>query len=163
MEKILSKRFSFCDFSQIVGFPNALPNRDIWENFLLKFHATISEVPAEHLLEFHEVIHRLNIMHEDVQIKLFRYSLKGDALEWCRSLPAVSIRSLTGFHTAFNSFCKDYFLADCLYENCCEEFSSLHEASTGPEDQVHDEVFTVEESICQKNIKVLNDINCVSP
>jgi hypothetical protein len=163
MEKILAKRFAFCDFSQIVGFPNALPDRDQWENFLPEFHATISEVPAEHLLDFHEVIHRLNIMHEDVQIKLFRYSLKGAALEWCRSLPAASIRSLTGFHTTFNSFCKDYFPADCLYENCCEEFSSLHEASAGPEDHVHDEAFTVEESICQENIEVLNDINCVSP
>jgi hypothetical protein len=78
-------------------------------------------------------------------------------------LPTASIRSLIGFHTAFNSFCKDYFPADCLYENCCEEFSLLHEASTGPEDQVHDEAFTVEESICQENIGVLNDINCVIP
>jgi hypothetical protein len=29
MEKILAKRFVFCDFSQIVGFPNALPVRKI--------------------------------------------------------------------------------------------------------------------------------------
>jgi hypothetical protein len=89
--------------------------------------------------------------------------LKGVALEWCRSLPALSIYSLTGFHTTFNSFCKDYYPADCLFENCCEEFSSLHEASAGPEDQVHDEAFTVEESIFQENTEVLNDINCVSP
>jgi hypothetical protein len=102
-------------------------------------------------------------MHEDVHINLFRYSLKGAALGWCRSLPAASIRSLIGFHTAFNSFCKDYFPANCLYENCCEELSLLHEASAGPEDQVHDEDFTVEESICQENIEALNDINCVSP
>jgi hypothetical protein len=73
-------------------------------------------------------------MHEDVHIKLFMYSLKGATLEWCRSLPAASIRSLTGFHTAFNSFCKDYFPAACLYENSCEESSSLHEASFAPED-----------------------------
>jgi hypothetical protein len=75
----------------------------------------------------------------------------------------VSIRSLTSFHTAFNSFCKDYYPANCLFENYCEEFSSLHEASAGPEDQVHDEAFTVEERICQENMEVLNDINCVSP
>jgi hypothetical protein len=163
MEKIMAQRFAFCDFSQIVGFPNALPDRDQWEDFLPEFHATSWEEPAEHLLDFHEAIHRHNITHEDVRIKLFRCSLKGAALEWCRSLPAASIRSLTGFHTAFNSFCKDYYPADCLYENCCEEFSSLHEASAGPEDQVHDEAFTVEESICQENMEVLNDINCVSP
>jgi hypothetical protein len=75
----------------------------------------------------------------------------------------VSIRSLTGFHTTFNSFCKDYFPADCLYENCCEEFSLLHEASAGPEDHVHDEAFTMEEIIFHENIDVLNDINYVSP
>jgi hypothetical protein len=163
MEKIMAQRFAFCDFSQIVGFPNALPDRDQWEDFLPEFHATSWEEPAEHLLDFHEAIHRHNITHEDVQIKLFRYSLKGAALEWCRSLPAASIRSLTGFHTAFNSFCKDYYPADCLFENCCEEFSSLHEASVGPEDHVHDKAFTVEESICHEKIEVLNDINCVSP
>jgi hypothetical protein len=114
-------------------------------------------------MDFHEAIHRHNITHEDVQINLFRYSLKGAALEWCRSLPAASIRSLTGFHTAFNSFCKDYYPADGLFENCCEEFSLLQEASAGPEDQVHDEALTVEESICYENIEVLDDINCVSP
>jgi hypothetical protein len=163
MEKIMAQRFAFCDFSQIVGFPNALPDRDQWEDFLPEFHATSWEEPAEHLLDFHEAIHRHNITHEDVQIKLFRCSLKGASLEWCRSLPAASIRSLTGFHTAFNSFCKDYYPADCLFENCCEEFSLLHEASAGPEDHVHDKAFTVEESICHKKIEVLNDINCVSP
>jgi hypothetical protein len=163
MEKILAQRFAFCDFSQIVGFPNALPDRDIWEDFLPEFHAKDWEVPAEHLLDFHEAIHRHNITHEDVRIKLFRYSLKGAALEWCQSLPAASIRSLTGFHTAFNSFCKDYYPAVRLFENCCEEFSSLHEAYVGPEDHVHDESLTVEESICCENIEVLDDINCVSP
>jgi hypothetical protein len=79
------------------------------------------------------------------------------------SLPAASIRSLTGFHTAFNSFCKDYYPADCLFENCCEEFSSLHEASAGPEDHVHDEAFYCGGKHLHENIEVLNDINCVSP
>jgi hypothetical protein len=87
MEKILAQRFAFCDFSQIVGFPNALLDRDIWEDFLPEFHAKDWEVPAEHLLDFHEAIHRHHITHEDVQIKLFKFSLKGAALEWCRSLP----------------------------------------------------------------------------
>jgi hypothetical protein len=163
MEKILAQRFAFCDFSQIVGFPNALPDRDIWEDFLPEFHAKDWEVPAEHLLDFHEAIHRHHITHEDVQIKIFRFSLKGAALEWCRSLPAASILSLTGFHTAFNSFCKDYYPTDHLFESCCKEFPLLHEASVGPEDHAHDEALTVEESICCENIEVLDDINCVSP
>jgi hypothetical protein len=163
MEKIMAQRFAFYDFSQIVGFPNPLPDRDQWEDFLPEFHATSWEESAEHLLDFHEAIHRHNIMHEDVQINLFRYSLKGAALEWCRSLPTASIHSLTGFHTAFNSFCKDYYPSDCLFENCCEAFSLLHEASVGPEDHVHDKSFTVKERIFHENMEVLNDINCVSP
>jgi hypothetical protein len=162
MEKILAQRFAFCDFSQIVGFPNALPDRDIWEDFLPEFHAKDWEVPAEHLLDFHEAIHRHNITHEDVQIKLFRFSLKGAALEWCRSLPALSIRSLAVFHTTFNSFCKDYYPAVRLFEIFCKEFSSLHEASAGPADHVCDEALTMEESICCKKIEVLNDISGVS-
>jgi hypothetical protein len=88
--------------------------------------------------------------------------LKGAALEWCRSLPSASICSLTGFHTAFNSFCKDYYPADCLYENCCEEFSFLREAFVGPEDHVCDEALTVEGSICCEEIEVLNDMSGVS-
>jgi hypothetical protein len=57
MEKIMAQRLAFCDFSQIVGFPNALPDRDQWEDFLPEFHATSWEEPAEHLLDFHEAIH----------------------------------------------------------------------------------------------------------
>jgi hypothetical protein len=64
MENILAQRLAFYDLSQIVGFPNPLPDRDEWEDILLEFQAKISEVPAKHLLDFHEVIHRLNIMHE---------------------------------------------------------------------------------------------------
>jgi hypothetical protein len=162
MEKILAQRFAFCDFSQIVGFPNALPDRDQWEDFLPEFHASDWEEPAEHLLDFHEAIHRHHITHEDVQINIFRYSLKGAALEWCRSLPTASIRSLAGFHTTFNSFCKDYYPVVRLFESCCEDFSSLHEASFGPKDHVHDEALTMEESICCEKIEVLNDMSGVS-
>jgi hypothetical protein len=57
-------------------------------------------VPAEHLLDFHEFIHRLQIVHEDVQIKLFGYSLEGIARDWYRSLPNASISSLANFHAA---------------------------------------------------------------
>ena len=72
---------------------------------------------AEHLLDFHDFIHRLEITHEDVQINLFKYSLKGATLDWCRSLPASSINSLACFHDAFNLFCKKEFSAKSLFEN----------------------------------------------
>jgi hypothetical protein len=34
---------------------------------------------VEHLLDFHECMHRLGIVHEDVLMKMFRYSLEGNA------------------------------------------------------------------------------------
>jgi hypothetical protein len=159
MERILAQRFSFCDFSKIVGFPNPLPSRDEWESSLPKFQGEEWEVPAEHLLKFHVFIHRLHIVHEDVQIKIFKYSLQGIAHDWCRSLPIASINSLTGFHAAFNSFCKDYFSAEYLYENCCDEFSLLYKDFACHKYHIYDEVVIVEESIFHEEHEVLNDIH----
>jgi hypothetical protein len=70
---------------------------------------------------------------------------------------------LTSFHTTFNSFCKDYFLVGHLYEICHDEFSFFHEASTGPENHVCYEAFTVEEIIRYENLEALNDIHYVIP
>jgi hypothetical protein len=77
------------------------------------------------------------IMHEDVQIKLFRFSLEGIALDWYRSLPNASIISLADFHAAFHVFCKEYFPAKLLYPECCHEFNLLNE-----EQNIHED-FTV--------------------
>jgi hypothetical protein len=159
MDKILAQRFSFCDFSKIVGFPNPLPSRDEWEISLPNFQGEEWEVPAEHLLKFHVFIHRLHIVHEYVQINIFKYSLQGIAHDWCRSLPIASIISLIGFHAAFNSFCKDYFLAEYLYENCCDEFSLLYKYSSYHKYHIYDEVVIVEESIFHEDHEVLNDIH----
>jgi hypothetical protein len=122
MEAILAQRFSFCDFSNVVGFPNPMLSRGEWEGTLPTFKGKYWEVPAEHLLDFHKFVHERQIVHEDVQIKLFRYSLKGAALDWCRSLPASSINSLASFHDAFNIFYKEKFSAESLFENCCDIF-----------------------------------------
>jgi hypothetical protein len=67
------------------------------------------------------------------------------------------------FSYSFQFILKDYFPAECLYENCCDDFYLLHEASAGPEDHVCHEAFTVEEIICYENIEALNDINYVIP
>jgi hypothetical protein len=139
-----------------------VPSRDEWERNLPRFRGEEWEVPAEHLLDFHDFIHRLEIVHEDVQIKIFRYSLEGIALEWCRSLPNASVSSLTDFHSAFNSFCKDYFPVECLFEGCCEEFSSFHKVFACHKDQVCDKVFIVEEDIYHVGQEVLKDDSDVS-
>jgi hypothetical protein len=119
----MNKRYAFCDFSKIVGFPNPMPSRDEWERSIPRFRGEEWEVPAEHLLDFHDFIHRLEIIHEDVQIKLFGFSLEGIARDWYRSLPLSSVSSLADFHAAFHVFCKDQFPDDFLYPECCHEFN----------------------------------------
>jgi hypothetical protein len=69
MEAILAQRFSFCDFSDVIGFPNPILSRDEWEGTLPTFKGGDWEVLAEHLLDFHEFIHECQIVHEDVKIK----------------------------------------------------------------------------------------------
>jgi uncharacterized protein YtpQ (UPF0354 family) len=66
---------------------------------------------------------------------------------------------LTTFHAAFNSFCKDCFSTEYLYENCCDEFSLLYKDFAYHKDQICDEAFIVEESICHEDHEVLNDIH----
>ena len=112
----MNKRYAFCNFSSIFFYPHPIPSRNEWDNSLPRFREEW-EVPAEHLLDFHDFIHRLEIIHEDVQIKLFRYSFKGATLDWCRSLPALSIHSLASFHDAFHLFCKDEFPVESLFED----------------------------------------------
>jgi hypothetical protein len=45
---------------------------------------------------------------------------------------------LVGFHAAFNSFCKDYFPVEHLFEGCCEEFSSYHKDFACHKNQISD-------------------------
>jgi hypothetical protein len=109
MNQILAKRYAFCNFSSISGYPHPVPTRDEWERSIPRFHGEKWEVPAEHLLDFHDFIDRLEIVHEDVQIKLFKFSLEGIALDWCQSLPDASVSSLADFHALFMCFVKTNF------------------------------------------------------
>jgi hypothetical protein len=124
---ILAKRYAFCDFSSIYGFPNPIPTRDEWENSLPRFRGEEWEVPTEHLLDFHDYMHRLQVVHEDVQIWLLCFSLEGIARDWYWSLPIASINSLADFHVSFHVFFKGISLADFLFsELCCCEFNFLY-------------------------------------
>ena len=122
MEAILAQRLAFCDFLDVVGFPNPILSRGEWEGYLPIFKGEDWEVSAKHLQDFHEFIRERHIVHEDVQIKIFRYSLKGETLNWCISLPTSCINSLTSFCYAFNLFCEEIFSAESLFENCCDIF-----------------------------------------
>jgi hypothetical protein len=56
-------------------------------------------------------------------MKMFVYSLEGDARQWYRSLPISSISSLKDFHVAFHSYCKRIYPAERLFEHCCEGYA----------------------------------------
>jgi hypothetical protein len=138
----MKKRYAFCNFSSIFGYPHPVPNRDEWERSILRFRGEEWEVPTKHLLDFHDFIHRIGIVHEDIQIKFFRHSLEGISLDWCRSLPSANIISLAYFHASFHVFCKDQFSNDFLYPKCCHEFNLLNK-----ELDTHEEYVVVEDTL----------------
>ena len=149
MEAILAKRYAFCNFSKIDGFPNIMPVIDEWEFSLPKFSGNDWDEPAEFLVDFHNQICRLHIIHEDVKIKLFRYCLEGAALDWCRALPAASITCLKDFHATFNSFYKERYPVEFLFPECCDEFDMLSKQVEG-----HDESHKHENNmVISKDIK----------
>jgi hypothetical protein len=91
MEAIIARRYAFCHFSHVPGFPNLVPSREAWENYLLRFRGNYYDHPIENLLDIHECVRHLDIVHEDVLMKMFRYSLEGNACEWCISLLAAIV------------------------------------------------------------------------
>ena len=121
MEKILAKRYVFCDFSDIAGFPHPVPTINEWGDYLPRFRGSKYDHPGEHLFNFHECMLEHGFVHEDVLIKLFKFSLEGNARNWCQSLPVVSIHSLKDFHVAFNSYYEKIYSADLLFPECCHE------------------------------------------
>ena len=128
MEAILVESYAFCNFSKIDGFPNPMPDRSKWEVSLPQFRGNDWQMLAEFLWDFHDWIHRLHFLHEDVKIKLFSFSLKGATLDWCRNLPKASINCLRDFHDAFNSTYQDRYLVEFFFLECCHHFDQ-HVAS----------------------------------
>jgi hypothetical protein len=118
---LLARRFAPLDFSSVPGFPHPVPDMSEWGDFLPVFREEKDDNPAEHLLKFHECMELLNLQHEDVRMKMFMYSLYGDARKWYFSLPSSSISSLKDFHKAFNQRCKKFFPDEFLFDNCCNK------------------------------------------
>jgi len=77
----LAQRYEIFYFSNVLGFLNPIPERNEWESCLMKFKGEDWEIYVEFLLDFHECMHQQAIIHEDVLIKMLRYSLEGKAWE----------------------------------------------------------------------------------
>ena len=122
MEAIVVARYAFCDFSNIVGFPHIVLTITKWGDYLPRFKGSKCDYPSDHLLNFHKCILEHDFVHEDVSIKMFKFSLEKLACEWCQSLPAANIHSLKEFHTIFYHHYKIFYSTDLLFENCCKEF-----------------------------------------
>jgi hypothetical protein len=124
MEKILARRFAPFNFSAIPGFPNDVPSPDEWSDYLPRFREREEDNPAQHLWEFHELMHQWEIHHEDVLLKMFMFSLAGDARKWYHSLPPASISSLAEFHAAFTAYCQKLYPSELIFHNCCEGYNN---------------------------------------
>jgi hypothetical protein len=122
MEKILARRFAPFDFSAIPGFPNVVPSPNEWGDYLPRFGKCEGDNPAQHLSEFHELMRQWEIHHEDVLLKMFMFSLAGDARKWYHSLPPASISSLSEFHAAFTAYCQELYPSELIFHSCCEGY-----------------------------------------
>ena len=97
-------------------------------------------MPAQFLWDFHDWIHRFHFVHEDVKIKLFRFSLKGAALDWCRNLPKASITCLRDFHDAFNSAYKDRYPVEFFFPECFHHFDQHVVSYEGQHNEIMDKL-----------------------
>jgi hypothetical protein len=124
MKAILAKRFAPLNISTIDGYPHPVPQFYEWKDLLPIFYEGEDDNPFEHVHEFHALMQQLDIHYEDILMKMFMYSLEGDARQWYKTLPASSISSLKDFHDVFYSHCKIIYPTERLFENCCERYAS---------------------------------------
>ena len=146
IESILAWRFAPFNFSPVPSFPHPVPTMTEWGDFLPIFKERTEDNPADHLIKFHECMNLLDLQHEDVRMKMFMYSLDGDACEWYFSLPPYSISSSKDFRTVFHEHCKRYFSHELLLEDCCEKYRSAYCLSN----QIQETVFNTYEEQREK-------------
>jgi hypothetical protein len=74
----IAARFAPLDFTNVYGFPNTVPDMNIWAYILPKFGEDEDDNPDQHLFEFHKLMEELNVHHEDVLMKMFMFTLGKD-------------------------------------------------------------------------------------
>jgi hypothetical protein len=140
METILARRFDPFYVSDVPDFPNVVFVVSEWVYFFPIFKELKEENLAQHLHEFHELMHQWEIHHEDVLLKMFMFSLAGDAHELYHSLPPAIILSLREFHVAFSRHCQSFYSSEFIWHSCCEEYEDNDQDMVVPnEDHKEDE------------------------
>ena len=76
---LLAQMFAPLDFSSFLGFPHLVTDMSKWGYFLRIFKEEKEGHPIEHPLKFHECMDLPNQQHEYFRMKMFMYSLYGDA------------------------------------------------------------------------------------
>jgi hypothetical protein len=111
------------------------------ERSVAQFYEGENDNPIEHVQEFHALMQQLDIHHEDILMKMFMYSLDGDAHKWYYSLPPSNISSLKEFHRVFNEHYKRFYPSESICHNCCEGyveyFEDLLDCSVEYKDENH--------------------------
>jgi len=79
MHARIGARFSPFIFSVVLGFSNLVPHIEEWGDRLPIFREDDGDSPSKHLIVFHQYMHQLGIVHEYVLMKMFMFSLVGDA------------------------------------------------------------------------------------
>jgi hypothetical protein len=83
---------------------------------------------------------QLGVLHEDVLMKMFMYSLEGDSRQWYMSLPPSIISSLKYFHVVFHAYCKRIYHVEILLEHCCEHMEFERSPRNRDQEDFSDEV-----------------------
>ena len=110
------------DRSNILGFPNPMPNID-WLKNLPVFKDEKGDDVVIHLLRFHMRIRRSKIQIREVRLmKMFVESLEEKARSWYEDLPAASISYLKCFHVVFCDKHNEYYPSLSLVQDYCDKF-----------------------------------------
>jgi len=145
----MARMFSPFNFSVVPDFPNVVPVSNEWNDYLPIFRECKEDNPAQDLSDFHELLHQWEIHHEDVLIKMFMFSLAGDACEWYHSLPPASIYSLGEFHVAFNMHYHKLYPLELIFHSCCEGYHKRIQGIVASyvryEDEDQDEAYALSE------------------
>jgi hypothetical protein len=91
------------DVIEIPEYPNEFPPR--YEEYIPKFCGD-THLSAQHVAPFFDFVSSLNVVYEDDLMRLFVYSLEGDARFWIKQLCRPrEISSLTSLIQAFHKCC----------------------------------------------------------
>jgi len=97
----LAKQFAPLDIYSIAGYPNHVPACHQWNSYFPRSSGNTERRPNQHLKDFHVCMEQQGIFLEEVQMKLFKWSLDEDARVWFKMIPHGSVSSLKCFHTKF--------------------------------------------------------------